>query len=205
MGIHGPVNDAQSDALRRVDLAQRHLLRLVNDVLNLARLQAKGVSYEIEPVPVAEVVAELDSLVGTQARAKGVALSTNVDAACVVLADRDKLVQVLVNLVSNAVKFTPAGGAVTIECATRAAGDDDPRLVHVRVRDTGIGIAPDRLEFVFDPFVQVDTTPAGRAAGTGLGLAISRDLARGMGGEVRARSTLGAGSAFTVTLPRADA
>jgi len=205
MGIHGPVNDAQSDALRRVDLAQRHLLRLVNDVLNLARLQANGVSYDLEAVSVADVAAELDSLVGPQARAKGVALSTEIDAACIVLADRDKLVQVLVNLVSNAVKFTPAGGAVTIECATRAAGDDDPRLVHVRVRDTGIGIAPDRLEFVFDPFVQVDTTPAGRAAGTGLGLAISRDLARGMGGEVRARSTLGAGSAFTVTLPRADA
>jgi signal transduction histidine kinase len=205
MGIHGPVTAAQTDALKRVDLAQRHLLRLVNDVLALARLEAHGVSYKVQDVSLADVVAELDPLVGPLACAKGVTLSMDVDLACAVRGDRDKLVQVLVNLVSNAIKFTDAGGAVTVECATRAAGDDDAGVVHLRVRDTGIGIPADRLEYIFDPYAQMDTTTAGQAAGTGLGLAISRNLARGMGGDIRARSTPGAGSAFTVTLPRAGA
>ena len=203
MGLHGPVTEAQRDALSRVELAQRHLLRLVNDVLDLARLEARGVTYDVQPVSVAEVLADLDPLVGPQASAKGVTLSMDVDPACIVRGDRDKLVQVFVNLVSNAVKFTDAGGTVTIECVTRAAGDDDPGVVHLRVRDTGIGIPRDRLEYVFDPYAQMDTTAAGRAAGTGLGLAISRNLARGMGGDIRARSTPGVGSSFTVTLPRA--
>jgi signal transduction histidine kinase len=203
MGLHGPVTEAQTDALRRIDLAQRYLLRLVSDVLNLARLEASAVSYDLQPVSLAEVVSELDPLVGPQARAKGIDLSTDIDPTCVVQADRDKLVQVLVNLVSNAIKFTPAGGSVTIECSATAASGDVPGKVYLRVRDAGIGIAPDRLEYVFDPFVQVDTTPRGRAAGSGLGLAISRELARGMGGDVRARSTPGVGSTFTVTLRRA--
>ena len=203
MGIHGPVTAAQTDALKRIDLAQRHLLRLVTEILDLARLEAHGISYDLKAVSLAEVVAELDPLVGPQASAKGVSLTTDVDRACVVRADRDKLVQVLLNLVSNAVKFTDAGGAVTIESVTRAAGGDDPGVVHLRVRDTGIGIPADRLEYIFDPYAQMDTTSAGLAAGTGLGLAISRNLARGMGGDIRARSTPGAGSAFTVTLPRA--
>jgi PAS domain S-box-containing protein len=203
MGIHGPVTAAQIEALRRVELAQRHLLRLVNDVLDLARSEANVVSYDLQPVSLAEVVAEIDPLVSPLARAKGVSLSTHVDASCVVRADRNKLVQVLVNLVSNAIKFTAVGGAVAIESVARAQGPDDPTVARLRVRDTGIGIPADRLEFVFDRYAQVDTSPAGRAAGTGLGLAISRDLARGMGGDLRARSTLGVGSAFTVTLTRA--
>jgi signal transduction histidine kinase len=203
MGIHGPVTDAQRDALRRVDQAQRHLLRLINDVLNLARLEANGVSYDMREVVLAEVIADLDALVGPQTVEKGLELVVNVDPACVVRADRDKLLQVLLNLVANAIKFTPVGGVVSIECPTRATGGDDPNVVYLRVRDTGIGISPDLLERVFDPFVQVDTSPAGRVTGTGLGLAISRDLARGMGGDIRARSTPRVGSTFTVTLLRA--
>ena len=203
MGLHGPVTESQREALERVDRAQQHLLRLVNDVLNLARLEARGVGFQLQAVSLAGVVAELDPLIGPQSRDKGISLVVNIDPACVVRADRDHLVQVLLNLVSNAVKFTPMGGTVTVECAERASGDGDPRLVYLRVRDSGIGIPSDRLEHIFDPFVQVDTTLAGRAAGTGLGLAISRELARGMGGDIRARSTLGDGSTFTITLPRA--
>jgi PAS domain S-box-containing protein len=204
MGIHGPVTAAQREALERVDLAQRHLLRLVNDVLNLARLEANGVTYDVRSVALAEVIAELDALVGPQAREKGVALTANVDPTCVARADRHKLMQVLLNLVSNAVKFTYAGGSVTIDCASSAGGGDDIGVVYLRVHDTGIGIPPDQLEHVFDPFVQVDTTPAGRAAGTGLGLAISRNLARGMGGDLQVQSTAGVGSTFTISLPRGD-
>jgi len=204
MELYGPVTEAQREALGRVDRAQRHLLRLVNDVLNLARLEANGVRYDVGPVALADAVAELEPLVGPQAREKGITLTVDVDPTCVVRADREKLVQVLLNLVGNAVKFTPSGGVVTVECAARADDDGDLRVAYLRVRDTGIGIPRDRLESVFEPFVQVDTTPAGRAAGMGLGLAISRDLARGMGGDLRARSTPGGGSTFTVTLPRLD-
>ncbi len=130
--------------------------------------------------------------------------------------DPEKLTQVLLNLLSNAIKFTPEGGRVSVE-VTRAEGvrdlGDDAGApaaraagVHVRVRDTGAGIAPDKLEAIFEPFVQVhagQTAFARAVDGTGLGLAISRDLARGMGGDLTAESTLGVGSTFTLTLPTA--
>ncbi|HEY5087248.1 MAG TPA: HAMP domain-containing sensor histidine kinase, partial [Gemmatimonadaceae bacterium] len=203
MGVHGPITEEQRDALIRIDRAQRYLLRLVNDVLNLARLQAERVVYAVEPLNIAEVVAEVDALISPQLHEKELAYTVNVSPDRVALGDREKLVQVLLNLLSNAVKFTQRGGAVTVECAERADGSGDPNLVYVRVRDTGLGIAREKLEHIFEPFVQVDTTAAGRAAGAGLGLAISRDLARGMGGDLRARSTPGLGSAFTIQLPAA--
>ena len=117
-------------------------------------------------------------------------------------ADRGRLAQVVLNLVSNAVKFTPRGGRVAVECVGRADGSHDPNLVFIRVADTGIGIPHDKLDAVFEPFVQVDNS-AGRLGGVGLGLTISRDFARGMGGDLRVRSTPGAGTAFTLTLLRA--
>jgi signal transduction histidine kinase len=118
------------------------------------------------------------------------------DPALVVRADREKLQQILLNLVGNAVKFTDPGGVVTVSCEPRGA-----RLAIV-VRDTGPGIPPDKLDAVFEPFVQVDRTLASGAQGAGLGLAISRDLARGMGGDLTVASTLGDGSEFTLSLPR---
>ena len=120
-----------------------------------------------------------------------------------VRADREKLVQVLLNLLSNAVKFTPAGGRVALSCVHRADDTDDPTTVFLQVADTGVGIPRDKFDAVFEPFVQVDASPAGRVAGAGLGLAISRDLARGMGGDLRVRSDVGVGTTFTVALPRA--
>ena len=203
MGIYGPITEAQREALGRIERAQRHLLRLVNDILNLARLESEGVAYTVEPLRLAEVVAELDPLITPQLREKELAYTVNVPPERVVLADREKLVQVLLNLVSNAVKFTPNGGTVTVECADRADGTGDPAFVFLRVRDTGVGIPRDKLDQIFEPFVQVDTSTAGRAAGAGLGLAISRDLARGMGGDLRARSTPGVGSTLTLQLPAA--
>jgi PAS domain S-box-containing protein len=203
MGLHGPVTAAQHDALARIELAQRHLLRHVNDVLNFARLQAGRLEYDVGPVELAEVVGELEPLVGPQLRAKALDYAVAVPAGCVVRADREKLVQVLLNLLSNAVKFTPPGGRVTVSCARRAGDGDDPTTVFLQVADTGVGIARDKFDAVFEPFVQVDASPAGRVAGAGLGLAISRDLARGMGGELRVRSDVGVGTTFTVALPRA--
>ncbi len=153
-------------------------------------------------VLVCDAVREAEALVAPQARAKGLTLtSADFNADLTVCADPEKLRQVLVNLLSNAVKFTerrigvPSG--ITVTCA--AAGD----RVRITVSDTGIGIPADKLEAVFEPFVQVRADLTRTAEGTGLGLAISRDLARGMGGDLTVESTAGEGSAFTLELPRA--
>jgi PAS domain S-box-containing protein len=209
MGIHGPVTEAQADALARVNRAQRHLLGLINDVLNLARIEAGRVDYALADVPVAELVGDVASLVGSQLAGKGLAFAVELPDAevapgvpvLVARADREKAAQVLVNLLGNAVKFTPAGGRVTVE---GRAGEDAAGLpvVELHVRDTGVGIAADQLARIFEPFVQVDGGLTRTAEGTGLGLAISRDLARGMGGDLTVRSVAGHGSVFTLTLPR---
>jgi PAS domain S-box-containing protein len=209
MEIHGPLTTAQRDALGRVQRAQHHLLGLINDVLNFAKLQAGSVEFLVRPVAIAEVIADVGAMIGPQVEAKGLRYRVHVPPSCAglhVLVDRDKLVQVLLNLLSNAVKFTPgvrpdgAAGEVRLELALRAAAPD---LAFVRVRDNGVGIPHDRQEVIFDPFVQVRTGYTRDAEGTGLGLAISRDLAREMGGDVRVRSVEGAGATFTVTLRRA--
>jgi len=201
LGIHGPLTDAQHAALDRVDRAQRYLLRLVNDLLNVARLKSGHLEYDLQPVALADVLAELEPMIEPQLAAKSIAYRADVSPDIVVVADREKLVQVLLNLLSNSVKFTPARGTVTIDAPRRAAPPAPPDLCFVRVRDTGIGIPLHKQSAVFEPFVQVDTSPSGRSAGAGLGLSISRDLARGMGGELRARSAEGAGASFTLTLP----
>ncbi|HYD53153.1 MAG TPA: ATP-binding protein, partial [Gemmatimonadaceae bacterium] len=200
LGLRGPVTPSQRDALDRIALNQRHLLRLVNDVLNFSRLEAGRVEYQLEPVRVAEVVREIAPMVEPQIAAKGLAYAVEVSTERVVLADREKLKQVLVNLLSNAAKFTAPGGRVRVSCPRRADGTHPDGVAFLAVRDTGIGIPADKLESVFDPFVQVDTSASRRAAGAGLGLAISRDLVRGMGGDLRARSEEGRGSTFTVAL-----
>jgi signal transduction histidine kinase len=118
------------------------------------------------------------------------------DVATIVHADREKTRQILLNLVTNAVKFTPAGGSITLD--TVRSGPD---MVSLRVRDSGIGIPEGKLESIFEPFVQLEARPANNGQqGVGLGLAISRDLARGMGGDLMAESTVDGGSTFTLTL-----
>jgi PAS domain S-box-containing protein len=201
LGIHGPITDAQRGALDRVDRAQRYLLRLINDLLNVARLRSGHLEYDLQPVVLADALAELEPMIGPQLAAKYIAYRVDVPPDVVVVADREKLVQVLLNLLSNSVKFTPARGTVTIDSPRRATPPAAPDACFVRVRDTGIGIPLHKQSAVFEPFVQVDTSPSGRSAGAGLGLSISRDLARGMGGDLRARSAEGAGASFTLTLP----
>ena len=119
------------------------------------------------------------------------------DPTLVVMADTERVTQILLNLISNAVKFTQPGGSVAVQAAP--AGDS---RVEISVRDTGIGIPPDKLDVVFDPFVQVDARLTREQQGAGLGLAISRDLARGMSGELHVESEFGRGSTFVLTLPR---
>ena len=200
MGIHGPVTEAQQQALGRITHSQRHLLTLINDVLNLARIEAGRVEYRIEEVELAALVAGVAPMVEPQMSDAGLALEVNVQPGLAVMGDRDKIQQVLLNLLSNAAKFTPQGGRVEVSSAVRAGCVG---VVFLRVTDTGIGIPKGKQEAVFEPFVQVDMSRTRRSEGSGLGLAISRDLARGMGGDLRVRSVEGVGSTFTLTLPRA--
>jgi signal transduction histidine kinase len=198
MGVHGPVTAQQAEDLRRIQKNQRHLLGLINDILNYARLEAGRVELDLADVRVDEFLTGVDALVAPQLRAKGLAFDVRARNPDLVLhTDPEKLRQVVLNLLSNAAKFTPAGGRVTLE--SEALTD----VVAIRVRDTGRGIPADQLERIFEPFVQVDRSLTREHDGTGLGLAISRDLARGMGGDLTAESAAGTGSVFTLTLPRA--
>jgi PAS domain S-box-containing protein len=198
MGIRGPVTAQQREDLRRLQASQRHLLGLINEVLNYAKLETGAVHYEVASVRARDALVGAEALIAPQAQAKGLALRV---AECppdlAVRADGEKLRQILVNLLSNAVKFTDRGGRVELACV------DAGTLVHLLVRDTGIGVAHEQRERIFDPFVQVRSDLTRTAEGTGLGLAISRDLARGMGGDLTVESTPGVGSTFTVTLPGA--
>ncbi len=198
MGLRGPITEEQRADLARIQQSQKHLLGLINQVLNYTRVETGTVRYDLTDVPVAEALAAAEALVVPQVRAKGLAYAFGTcDPALAVRADRDKLQQILLNLLTNAIKFTHPGGEITVACAAK------DRAVAVSVTDTGVGIPVEKLAMIFDPFVQVDSRLTRAQDGIGLGLAISRDLARGMGGELTARSVEGAGSTFTLVLPRA--
>lgn len=197
LGIHGAVTDGQRELLDRMQRSQRHLLGLINQVLNYARIDSGNARYDISDVPLDEVLRPADAMVLPQLRAKGLRyVYSGCDAHVNVRADRDKLQQIVLNLLANAVKFTERGGEIRLECELR----DETVLVHVR--DTGIGIPGDKLSAIFDPFVQVDPNYTRTRDGVGLGLAISRDLARGMGADLTVESVPGTGSTFTLTLVR---
>jgi signal transduction histidine kinase len=198
MEVHGPITQAQRDTLERIDRSQRHLLRLINEILNLSRIEAGHVDYVVEPVTLATLIDAVLPMIEPQARAKDITLERSVPADIVARADSEKVQQILVNLLTNAVKFTGENGTVCIEAS--AAPDD--RVV-IRVSDDGIGIPEEMIDKVFEPFVQVDSSKSRSAEGTGLGLAISRDLARGMRGDLTVKSSLGNGSTFDLLLPQA--
>jgi len=201
MGVRGPVNDAQASDLRRIRHSSRRLLAMINDILGFARIEAGHVEVRPEAVPLEAAVREMESSFLPQAAERGLEYAFVPGADGVrVHADPEKMQQVLLNLVTNAIKFTEPGGRVTL--GYEAAGD----AVLIHVRDTGRGIAPDKLPGIFEPFVQVDRERTDTAhQGVGLGLAISRELARAMGGELTAQSEPGAGSTFTLRLLRAHA
>lgn len=197
MGLSGPVTAQQAEQLGRIKRSQEHLLGIINDILNFSRVEAGQLTYEFSPVVVHDVTDVVVRMLAPQATAKGVTLHA---AGCApnitVWADRLKTEQIVLNLVSNAIKFTAGGGSVHVSCELL---DADRAAVHVV--DTGRGIPADQLEAVFEPFVQVGRTLTNAPEGAGLGLAISRDLARGMKGDIEAESTVNAGSRFTLILP----
>ena len=197
MEIRGPIVQAQRDDLARIKASQRLLLRLVNDVLNFAKLESGHVPVTVKNVNVGRVLGSLEPLVLPQLMSKGLHFNTeSCSSELHAQADPEKLEQILLNLLSNAIKFTPPDGSIHLSC------ESAPDTVHIRVKDTGRGIPREKQDRIFEPFVRVDEGFTRQTEGTGLGLAISRNLARAMGGELAVESTPGAGALFTLTLKR---
>jgi len=192
--------DSDAD-LGRIRASQQHLLGLISGVLDLSRIESGRVAYQIEPLAIDPFLSAIDDLVGPQAQAKLVTLEyVHAVPGLAVFADAEKLRQIVLNLISNAIRHTPPEGRITL-----SAEQVESSTVGITVHDTGLGIAEDALERIFEPFVQLDRTLTSDHEGLGLGLSISRDLARGMGGEQTVESRVGAGASFTLTLPRAEA
>ena len=206
-GAYGSLTDPQRTALARLARAGNQLRSLVDDVLSFTRLETGAAQYVMTDVGLADALTAVASAAQSQASAKSITIEVRPPAESLrVRADADKLRDVLAGLLANAVKFTPSGGTITLETTQRTAVAE---YVFVRVTDTGSGIARARQEAIFEPFTQQDEGRTRTATGLGLGLTISRDLARGMGGDLRVRSTEGGGSTFTLSLrcakPAADA
>ncbi len=198
LGIRGPVTDAQREDLDRIRRNQRHLLGLINNVLNFAKIEAGHVEYHFAEARLHDILNGMYSLVAPQVRARGLEYEyRHCPPSVIVRADVEKVQQVLINLLSNAIKFTEPGGHVRLECHCTDT------TASIRVVDTGLGIPASKLEAIFEPFVQVDQAFTREGQGTGLGLSISRDLARAMGGDIKVESVFGEGAVFTLSLPRA--
>jgi signal transduction histidine kinase len=194
--MFGEVNDKQEEYLNDILVSGRHLLSLINDILDLAKIEAGRMELDLEDFEVAQAIDNAVVLVRERATRKGLALETALGSALgAVRGDQRKVKQVLLNLLSNAVKFTPEGGRIEVR-AQRLDG-----VVEVSVSDTGIGIANDDQEAVFEEFRQVGTDYSKKHEGTGLGLTLSRKFVELHGGNIAVKSRLGEGSTFTFTLP----
>jgi len=210
LGVAGSLSDEQRQQLRRISASGRHLLSLVNEVLDLARIESGRLNVERRPIRATEVADAALVMIQPQAEARGLSLSrAETVASPVCLGDSDRVRQILVNLLGNAVKFTPVAGTVTVDIGVADAAEPVARVrgdgpwVYIRVSDTGPGIAPEQHEQIFAPFVQAQSGHTRRKDGTGLGLTISRRLARLMSGDVTVHSVLGDGAVFTLWLPEA--
>ena len=199
--LRGPLTDGQREDVRRVRRSSQYLLGLINDMLNFARLEAGRVEITLDEIPLHETLAGMETLIAPQLQARHLSYRYEpCDPGWRAVADRERLEQILVNLLTNACKFTEPGGRITLGCELRV------RELRIHVRDTGRGISPAKAVNIFDPFVQVDRHLTHESQqGVGLGLAISRDLARAMGGDLTLESTPGEGSVFTVHLRRGAA
>lgn len=196
LGIHGPVSEAQQKTLERIQASQRHMQGLINAVLEFSRIEAGVVQFHVEQIPLEETIRICEAVISPQLQEKHVDYTpARIDPSITVQADAEKLRQILINLLGNAVKYTEPGGRVSLVLET------DSDNAYLRVTDTGHGISPGNLEIIFDPFVRLQTA-AVSSAGAGLGLAISRSLARGMDSDLSVESQLGEGSTFTLKVPR---
>jgi signal transduction histidine kinase len=199
MGVRGELNEAQQRDLSRIRRNQQHLLSLVNDVLSFAKIEQGDIPLRIERARLTEVVKPLGAMIEPQTMAKHLQYRFETDDPDVfVTVDRERLEQIVVNLLGNATKFTPEGGRIVMRCGQRDGSG------FVSIEDNGIGIPAAKLATIFDPFVQVDQSNTGKREGVGLGLAISKKLALLMRGDLSVVSEPGKGSRFTLTLPLAD-
>jgi PAS domain S-box-containing protein len=196
LGLGGPMSTEQIQYLERIRRSQQHLMGIITDILNFSRIEAGQISYSIAPVGLSKVVDTVLPMVVPQALGKGVQVERGTSSGdAIALGDQAKIAQILLNLLSNAVKFTKSGGRVTVDV------DTTPDHACVTVRDTGTGIPADKLQSIFEPFVQLGRSFSSAHEGTGLGLSISRDLAQAMNGSLSASSVEGVGSTFTLSLP----
>jgi len=194
------LTEGQRETLGRIKRAQDHLLHLISDVLSFSQLEAQAMPLAWAQVPVDATLRGLEALVRPQLDEKQLAfVYGGDDPDALMYVDAERLTRVVVNLLTNAIKFTPSGGRVLLQWRAEAA-----RIV-IRVEDTGIGIPPDQIDAIFEPFVQIPGQRAMNPNGVGLGLAIGRRLARAMGGDLVASSILGTGTTFELTVLRKGA
>lgn len=209
LGISGPVTEKMREQIGRIRISATHLLGLVNDILDLAKVEAGRLQVSSSPCSATGTVAAAIALIQPQAAARGLELTVmpTPEPSPIYRGDDERVRQILVNLLSNAVKFTAPGGKIAVEVTWSRTPDSDTRLqptrsyVSFRVADTGEGIPDAKLLSIFDPFVQAESGHARTREGSGLGLTISRRLARLMGGDLTVRSKVGQGSTFTLWLP----
>jgi signal transduction histidine kinase len=211
MGIGGDLTQEQRMHLERVRASSRHLLTLINDLLDTAKIEAGEMTVRRERGRAADAVRDALGLLAVEATERGIAVVEDCPEHITFCGDEDRVRQIVINLLSNAIKFTEPGGRVELRASERTgttgstAADGDGPWLCLEVDDTGIGMSAEELESVFRPFVQADAGRTRVAGGTGLGLTISRQLARLMGGDLVARSEPGRGSCFTLWLPAAEA
>ncbi len=197
-GGFGPLTEKQIKSVTTIEESGRHLLELINDILDLSKIEAGKLDFQIGPVSIKEVCKDSLEFVKQAANKKQLTVSSNYNIAITLLqTDERRLKQILVNLLINAAKFTPEGGEIGLEVVSDATN----KMIQFTVWDTGIGIAPEDMDRLFQPFVQLDSRLARQYEGTGLGLAIVQRMAQIQGGNVSVESTVGQGSRFTVSLP----
>jgi signal transduction histidine kinase len=207
-GIAGELNDEQREYVRTVMEKGDQLLQLITGILDISRMEAGEMRLDKAPFDLDEVVTVALSTIAPHARRKKLQMACSVPPALpLVFGDRDKIRQVLLNLLGNAVKFTPEGGKIEVTAAPSTIvpvpAADSPRAVRVSVRDSGIGVPPEHQKRVFDPFFQVDNSSTREYGGTGLGLSIVKRLVEAHGGVVWVDSEAGKGSTFSFTIPLA--
>jgi signal transduction histidine kinase len=197
-GKVGAVSARQQEYLDDILTSSRHLLQLINDVLDLSKVEAGKMEFRPEPVDLAKLIREVKDILRTLAAQKQIQVEVEIDAGVTgVLADPAKLKQVLYNYLSNAIKFTPDEGRVVVRVAP-----EGPEAFRLEVEDTGIGIRPEDMDRLFVEFQQLDSSMAKKHAGTGLGLALTKRIVEAQGGQVGARGAPGRGSLFSAVLPR---
>jgi signal transduction histidine kinase len=193
---HGNLNEKQTRYISNVLKSGKHLLELINDILDISKIEAGRMGYEPENVNLSEIVGEVVTLMQPMANKKDIELTSNIEPEDIELfADKIKFKEIMYNLLSNAIKFTPQKGKVAIKSQLV---DDN---IEISISDNGIGIPDEKYQSIFDPFKQVDSSSTRKYGGTGLGLAIVKRYVKMHGGSIRVESELGMGSTFTVAIP----